>query len=154
PHKIILIGVSFALLDFAEKYPQDLGHIILMETGGMKGRRKEWTRSEVHEYLKDRFQLESIHSEYGMTELLSQAYSKQNGKYFPSPSVHPFVREINDPLSVHKEGTGCLNFIDLANINSCCFIATEDIGRIQGSSFEVLGRIDHSALRGCSLLTA
>ncbi len=152
--KILLIGVTFALLDFAQTHPQDLSHVIVMETGGMKGRKKEWTRSEVHDYLKDRFRLPQIHSEYGMTELLSQAYSQENGIYRTSPGMIPLIREIHDPLSVHREGSGALNFIDLANRYSCSFIATEDLGRIEGDRFEVLGRMDHSALRGCSLLTA
>lgn len=152
--KIMLIGVTFALLDFAEAYPQDLGDFMVMETGGMKGRKKEWTRTAVHDYLKDRFQLSQVYSEYGMTELLSQAYAKRNGVFRPGPSLFPLVREINDPFHIQREGTGCLNFIDLANVHSCSFIATDDIGQLKNGEFEVLGRLDHSALRGCSLLTA
>ena len=138
--KVLLLGVTFALLDFAEHYPMQLEHTIVMETGGMKGRREEWTR-------------EQVHSEYGMTELLSQAYAKTDGIFSPTATMKVLVRDINDPLEVNAHGTGCLNIIDLANIYSCCFIATEDIGRLSpDGSFEVLGRMDHAALRGCSLM--
>jgi len=152
---VLLLGVTFALLDFAESHPLKLEHTIVMETGGMKGRREEWTRAQVHAYLKQQWGAASIHSEYGMTELLSQAYSKRDGIFMPSSTMKVLVRDINDPLDVSSSGAGCLNIIDLANVNSCSFIATEDIGNIsRDGSFEVLGRMDHSALRGCSLMTA
>jgi len=152
--KYLLIGVSFALLDFAEKHKLSLKNGIVMETGGMKGRRKEIVREELHSILKKAFDLYSIHSEYGMTELLSQAYSKENGIYFCPPWMKVFARNTEDPLSVVTSGTGALNIIDLANINSCCFIATSDLGTIYpNGSFEVSGRYDFSDVRGCNLMT-
>jgi phenylacetate-coenzyme A ligase PaaK-like adenylate-forming protein len=153
--KTILIGVAFALLDFAEEYPMRLGdHITIMETGGMKGRKQEITRQELHAVLKKGFGKDCIHSEYGMTELLSQAYSKGEGKFNTPPWMKVFVRDIQDPLSILPPGkSGALNIIDLANIHSCAFIGTQDIGRIYpDGSFELLGRTDHSDIRGCSLL--
>lgn len=153
--KTILIGVAFALLDFAKEYPMILGdHITIMETGGMKGRKQEITRQELHADLKNAFGKDCIHSEYGMTELLSQAYSKGNGRFNTPPWMKVFVRDIQDPLSILPDGeAGALNIIDLANIHSCAFIETQDIGRIlPDGSFEVLGRTDHSDIRGCSLL--
>lgn len=151
--KVLLLGVTFALLDFAEQYPMHLQHTIVMETGGMKGRREEMTREQVHSFLKERWHVEHIHSEYGMTELLSQAYALQNGIFNPSATMQVLVRDINDPLDVNTTGTGCLNIIDLANIHSCCFIATEDIGTVYADdSFMVKGRVDNSALRGCNLM--
>lgn len=151
--KVILLGVTFALLDFAEYSPMPLEQTIVMETGGMKGRREEWTRAQVHGYLQQQWQLPAIHSEYGMTELLSQAYAKQGGTYTPTNTMKVLIRDINDPLEVVRAGSGCINIIDLANIHSCCFIATEDIGTVnEDGTFEVLGRMDHSALRGCSLM--
>ncbi len=151
--KTLLLGVTFALLDFAAAYPMKLKHTIVMETGGMKGRREELTRSEVHNILKQQFDLEHIHSEYGMTELLSQAYARAEGIFGSTNTMKVLVRDINDPLDVNESGTGCINIIDLANIHSCSFIATDDIGTIApDGTFEVLGRMDHSALRGCSLM--
>ena len=151
--KILLLGVTFALLDFAEAYPGAFRNIIVMETGGMKGRKKEMTRTEVHEFLKSKWHLHEIHSEYGMTELLSQAYSAADGIFRCTDTMRVLVRDINDPFDVSSTGSGCLNVIDLANVYSCSFIATEDLGNIAGDgSFEVLGRMDHSALRGCSLM--
>lgn len=153
--KTILIGVAFALLDFAKEHPMILGdHITIMETGGMKGRKEEITRQELHAELKNAFGKDCIHSEYGMTELLSQAYSKGDGRFNSPPWMKVFVRDIQDPLSILPDGeSGALNIIDLANIHSCAFIETQDIGRIlQDGSFEVLGRTDHSDIRGCSLL--
>ncbi len=151
--KVILLGVTFALLDFAERYPMNLHNVIVMETGGMKGRREEWTRAQVHDYLKQQWQLNAIHSEYGMTELLSQAYAKADGIYTPTNTMKVLIRDVNDPLDVTSSGSGCINIIDLANINSCAFIATEDIGKVNpDGTFEVMGRMDHSALRGCSLM--
>ncbi len=151
--KTILLGVTFALLDFADAYPGNLQHCIVMETGGMKGRHEEWTRARVHAHLKERWSLDAIHSEYGMTELLSQAYAKSDGLYMPANTMKVMVRDINDPLTVETSGSGCINVIDLANVNSCAFIATEDIGYLhENGSFEIMGRMDHSALRGCSLM--
>ncbi|KAA5534695.1 acyl transferase [Taibaiella lutea] len=151
--KAMLLGVTFALLDFAEKYPMDLEGIVVMETGGMKGRREEWTREQVHAFLKQQWSLKEVHSEYGMTELLSQAYSIRGGLFKPSNTMRVFVRDENDPLDIKLTGTGCLNVIDLANLHSCSFIATDDIARLYiDNSFEVMGRLDHSALRGCSLM--
>lgn len=152
--KTILIGVTFALLDLAEKFPIPLRSTIIMETGGMKGRREEMTRTEVHEILKKAFAKNEIHSEYGMTELLSQAYSKSDG-IFNCPSwMKILVRDEEDPFSVKQTGIGALNIIDLANVYSCSFIATDDSGKLnEDGSFEVLGRMDGSDLRGCSLMS-
>lgn len=156
--KTLLIGVTFALLDFAEQHSLPLQHTIIMETGGMKGRRREMIRQQVHEMLKNTFAVPFIHSEYGMTELLSQAYSKRDGLFQCPPWMKIVLRDEEDPLSVrHLKGikhlTGALNIIDLANIHSCSFIATDDAGRLYpDGSFEVLGRMDNSDLRGCSLM--
>jgi hypothetical protein len=151
--KTLLIGVTFALLDFAEKYTLPLRHTVVMETGGMKGRRKEITRAELHDFLKERLGLDMIHAEYGMTELLSQAYSDGNGLFTCPPWMKALVRSEDDPLEIREEGDGILNIIDLANIYSCSFLATEDIGRIHGDGrFEVAGRVDNSDIRGCSLM--
>jgi hypothetical protein len=151
--KTLLIGVTFALLDFAEKFPIPLSHTTILETGGMKGRRKELTREEVHAELIDAFQVPTIHGEYGMTELLSQAYATGNGMYKCPPWMRVLVSEEEDPLTIKTSGRGSLQVIDLANIHSCAFIATEDVGAVyEDGSFEVFGRIDHSALRGCSLM--
>jgi len=154
--KIILWGVSFGLLDLAEEFEIDLSSCIVMETGGMKGRRKEWVREELHHFLSKRFNVKQIHSEYGMTELLSQAYSGGQGYFQAPPWMKIQVRDINDPFQTLNNGRiGGLNVIDLANAYSCSFIETEDLGRIvNGSSFEVLGRADNSDLRGCNLLIA
>lgn len=151
--KTLLLGVTFALLDFAAAHPMPLAHTIVMETGGMKGRREELTRAEVHAILKKQWQLQQVHSEYGMTELLSQAYATANGIFKCTDTMRVFIRDINDPLDVTGAGTGGLNIIDLANIGSCSFIATEDIGTLHtDGTFEVLGRMDHTVLRGCSLM--
>lgn len=152
--KVLLIGVSFALLDFAEKYPMKLKHTIVMETGGMKGRRKEMIREELHQNLKKGFGTKKIHSEYGMTELLSQAYSHGNGIFKTPPWMKVLIRDTEDPLSFQSNGkTGGLNVIDLANSNSCSFIATQDLGKLHpDGSFEILGRFDHSDVRGCNLM--
>ncbi len=151
--KTLLLGVTFALLDFAEAFPMPLHHTIVMETGGMKGRKKELTRHEVHTILKDAFSLSAVHSEYGMTEMLSQAYSNGEGIFTPSSTMRALVREVQDPLCVTMEGSGALNIVDLSNQQSCAFLATEDLGRVHANgTFEVAGRLDHSALRGCSLL--
>jgi phenylacetate-coenzyme A ligase PaaK-like adenylate-forming protein len=151
--KTLLLGVTFALLDFAESHPMDLRHTIVMETGGMKGRRVEMTRDEVHAILKQQWQLPVVHSEYGMTELLSQAYSHGEGIFRCSATMQVLVRDINDPLDVRRQGSGAVNVVDLANVHSCAFIATEDMGVINtDGTFKVMGRLDHSALRGCSLM--
>ncbi len=152
--KILLLGVSFALLDLAEKYQVDFSDVIIMETGGMKGRRKEITREELHAYLCSRFQVNAIHSEYGMTELLSQGYSKGNSVFAPPPWMKIMIRDTYDPFSYEPKGrTGGVNVIDLANIHSCAFIETQDLGKINAdNTFEILGRFDHSDIRGCNLL--
>jgi phenylacetate-coenzyme A ligase PaaK-like adenylate-forming protein len=151
--KTLLLGVTFALLDFAAAYPMPLANTIVMETGGMKGRREEWTRQQVHEFLKEQWQLQQVHSEYGMTELLSQAYAKKDGIFETTETMSVLVRDINDPLEIKHTGIGCLNIIDLANIHSCSFIATDDIGSIASDgTFEVLGRADNAVLRGCNLM--
>ena len=152
--KTLLIGVSFALLDFIEKYPQKLEYTTVMETGGMKGRRKEMVREELHSALKAGFDLEFIHSEYGMTELLSQAYSQGDGIFNCPPWMKVFSRETEDPLSIQfNQRTGGLNIIDLANVHSCSFLATQDLAKVfEDGSFEVLGRFDFSDIRGCNLM--
>ncbi|MGD0340374.1 MAG: acyltransferase [Bacteroidales bacterium] len=153
--KILLFGVSFALLDLAEKKSPDLSGVIIMETGGMKGRRKEITREEMHAILKEKFNITEVHSEYGMTELLSQAYSKGDGLFCSPPWMKIFIRDPQDPLSILDKPykTGGINIIDLANFNSCSFISTGDLGRMhEDSSFEVLGRFDSSDVRGCNLI--
>ena len=153
--KTLLIGVTFALLDFAEQLPMQLKHTTIMETGGMKGRKKETTRTEVHQILQQAFDLPMIHSEYGMTELLSQAYAKQDGKFVCPPWMKVLVRDEDDPLLVKESGRGCLNIIDLANQFSCSFIATDDVGIVyEDGTFEVHGRLDNSDIRGCSLLVS
>ncbi len=152
--KILLIGVSFALLDLVEKYKFNLKHTIVMETGGMKGRRKEMIRAELHQVLKAGFGVEKIHSEYGMTELLSQAYSKGDGIFECPPWMKIIIRDPEDALSLLPEGkSGGINVIDLANINSCSFIATQDLGKDHGAGkVEILGRFDNSDIRGCNLM--
>ncbi len=153
--KTLLIGVTFALLELAEKHPQELKNCIILETGGMKGRRREMPREEVHEILKSAFGLERIASEYGMTELLSQAYSLGDGIFRTPPWMRVYVREATDPLNVYERGKGALNVIDLANMHSCPFIATQDLAHIhQDHSFEVLGRMDDAEVRGCNLMVS
>ena len=156
--RALLIGVTYALLDFAEKFPVTLKNAIIMETGGMKGRREELTRMEVHDQLKKAFGKTEIHSEYGMTELLSQAYAKKEGRFEFPPWMKVLIRDDEDPLTVQHSASrvvsGAINIIDLANVYSCSFIATDDVGKLYpDKSFEVLGRMDGSDLRGCSLLT-
>lgn len=152
----ILIGVSFALLDLSEDHPGNLSGITIMETGGMKGRRRELTREELHSQLCQAFQVEQIHSEYGMTELLSQAYSKGDGLFQAAPTMQVRTRDITDPFAQASAGrTGALNIIDLANLDTISFIATDDLGRVQEDGrFEVLGRLDASEVRGCNLMVA
>jgi len=152
--KTLFIGVTFALLDFADQYTLPKNEIVLMETGGMKGRGKEPVRSEVHQRLQNRLGVKAVHSEYGMTELFSQAYSKDNGIFTCPPWMKILIREPEDPLSYLTDNKiGGINLIDLANVNSCAFIATQDLGlKHADGSFEVLGRFDHSDVRGCSLM--
>ncbi len=155
----ILMGVTFALLDFSAKYTINLKHTIVIETGGMKGRQKELTRQEVHHILCSRLGIQHIHSEYGMTELLSQAYATHNGIFTCPPWMQVLIRNEQDPLEIHQHKklqqpiTGAINIIDLANIYSCAFIATEDMGTLHpNGQFEVLGRLDNTDIRGCSLM--
>jgi hypothetical protein len=151
--KTLLIGVTFALLDFAEQHSLQLRHTTVMETGGMKGRREEWTREQVHAFLRERLGVASVHSEYGMTELLSQAYSYGEGVFNCPPWMRVLLREEDDPLQLTRNSTGLINVIDLANIYSCAFIATDDVGRLYpNGGFEVMGRRDNADLRGCSLM--
>lgn len=155
----LLIGVTFALLDFADRFNMHLSNTVVMETGGMKGRREEITREEVHEILQKKLGVRRIHSEYGMTELLSQSYSRGNGIFKCPPWMKVLLRSEDDPFSIHavppsrNAETGIINIIDLANIYSCAFIATDDMGKLHhNGSFEVLGRCDNSDIRGCSLM--
>lgn len=152
----LLIGVTFALLDFVEQYQINFPELIVMETGGMKGKRKEMIREELHEQLCKGFGVDAIHSEYGMTELLSQAYSKGSGIFNCPPWMRIITRDTNDPLTLIKDDkAGGINIIDLANINSCSFLATQDLGKVYADgSFEVLGRFDNADIRGCNLLIA
>jgi len=151
--KVWFIGVSFALTDFAIAYPQKLKSTIVLETGGMKGRKEELTRNELHQILSKHLGTINIHSEYGMTELLSQAYAIREGVFKCPPWMKVMVAEEEDPTAIKETGRGVLHIIDLANIYSCSFIATEDIGEVfEDGSFTVLGRLDASARRGCSLL--
>lgn len=152
--KTLLIGVSFALLDLVEAHQLNLKHTTIMETGGMKGRRKEIIRQELHQILQNGFNVDQIHSEYGMTELLSQAYSKGNGIFECPPWMKILTRDTEDALTMQLPNkTGGINVIDLANINSCSFIATQDLGKInENGAFEIIGRFDNSDIRGCNLM--
>jgi phenylacetate-coenzyme A ligase PaaK-like adenylate-forming protein len=153
--QVLLLGVTFALLDLAEsgKDFSAMDNLLVMETGGMKGRRKEMIREEVHDTLKAYFKVRSIHSEYGMTELMSQAYSKGEGKYKLPNTMRVMLRDVNDPLSWSTRSQGGINVIDLANFHSCAFIETQDLGKFDENGFlEVLGRFDNSEIRGCNLL--
>jgi len=152
--KIILLGVSFALIDLATEYSLTLKNTIIMETGGMKGKRKEMIRGELHKLLQSGLGVSTIHSEYGMTELLSQAYSKENGLFKTPPWMRILIRDTEDPFTMHPpEKSGGINVIDLANLNSCSFIATQDLGKLHlDDTFEILGRYDHSDIRGCNLM--
>jgi hypothetical protein len=155
--KVLLLGVTFALLDLAEQQPADLSDTVIMETGGMKGRRREMIREELHTILKGALNASSIHSEYGMTELLSQAYSKGDGLFATPPWMRVLIRDSHDPSShTTEEGSGGgISIIDLANIYSCSFVATSDLGRMHaGGLFEVLGRFDDADIRGCNLLVS
>ncbi len=152
--KVILLGVTYALLDLAAQFPIDFPQLIIMETGGMKGKRREMVREELHFLLRNAFGVKNIYSEYGMTELLSQAYSKGRGIFSAPPWMKILIRDVNDPLSLLPAGkSGGINVIDLTNIHSCAFIATQDLGKLHPSlHFEVLGRFDNSDVRGCNLL--
>jgi phenylacetate-coenzyme A ligase PaaK-like adenylate-forming protein len=160
--KIWLIGVTYALLDFAEVVAQngmntllpEIKNLIVMETGGMKGRRQEMTRQQVHALLKEKTGVSVVHSEYGMTELMTQAYSKENGLFFSPPWMKVMIRSLHDPAEYEPGGhTGVINIIDLANLFSCAFLSTRDLGKCYADgSFEVLGRADNSDIRGCNLL--
>lgn len=154
--KVMLLGVTYALLDLAEQFPLNFPELILVETGGMKGRRKEIVREELHEILKQAFGIEEVYSEYGMTELLSQAWSKGQGIFETPPWMKVLIRDVNDPLSLLPEGkSGGINIIDLANLYSCSFVATGDLGKLLPGGdgrFSVLGRFDNSDVRGCNLL--
>ncbi|HRY33999.1 MAG TPA: acyltransferase [Bacteroidales bacterium] len=153
PRKLLLIGVSYALLDFVAEHRFSIPGLIVMETGGMKGRHKEITREELHGMLCAGFGVEAVHSEYGMTELLSQAYSKGHGLFHSPPWMKVMIRDRDDPLSWVKEReSGGISIVDLANLHSCSFIATQDLGRLREDGFEVLGRFDHSDARGCNLM--
>jgi len=154
--KTILLGVSYALLDLIEYTVFELKHTIIMETGGMKGRRKEMVKEELHKVLKGGFGVDVIHSEYGMTELLSQGYSKGNGIFKTPPWMKILIRDATDPLSlIDHNQTGGINVIDLSNYYSCAFIATQDLGKThENNSFEIVGRFDHTDIRGCNLLLA
>ncbi len=152
--KTLLLGVTYALLDLAEQFPQKLNHCIIMETGGMKGRRKELIREELHRFLCQQFGVSSIHSEYGMTELLTQGYSKGAGIFETPPWLKIVIRDTYDPFALLTENkSGGINCIDLANIYSCCFIETNDLGKyLNKNQFSILGRFDNSDIRGCNLL--
>ncbi len=152
--KIILLGVTYALLDMVEQYPIQLHNTIIMETGGMKGKRKDMIREELHAILCNGFGVKTIHSEYGMTELLSQGYSKGNGIFNTPAWMKVLIRDTYDPFTFIEQGqSGGINVIDLANINSCCFIETKDLGKtFADDSFTILGRFDNSDIRGCNLM--
>tara|TARA_B100000795_G_scaffold71352_1_gene50219 strand:+ start:2489 stop:3451 length:963 start_codon:yes stop_codon:yes gene_type:complete len=151
--KTVLFGVSYALIDFIENFALDLSGFNIIETGGMKGRRKEITREELHNKLSKGFNVKNIHSEYGMTELFSQAYSLKQGVFKNPPWMKTLVRDVNNPFSVSYSGKGAINFIDLANINSCAFIASDDIGEVfDDSGYKISGRLSESDIRGCNLM--
>ncbi|MFD2744550.1 MULTISPECIES: acyl transferase [Sphingobacterium] len=152
--KTMLFGVTYALLDFIDSFPIDFPELVVMETGGMKGRRRELIRTELHSLLQQGFGVSHVHSEYGMTELLSQAYAKQDGLFQTPPWMKVVMRDTNDPLTLLQNSqTGAVNIIDLANLYSCAFIATQDLGKLhEDGRFEILGRFDHSDVRGCNLL--
>ncbi|MCB9033366.1 MAG: acyl transferase [Chitinophagales bacterium] len=151
--KVLLLGVSFALLDFAEQFPQDLSFCTIMETGGMKGKRPEMTKEALHHILKNAFHVTRIYSEYGMTEMLSQAYSFEKGIFKTSATLKILLRNITDPFEVYSKGKGAFNVIDLANIHSCSFIAVDDIGAVfEDESFTIYGRLQDAPTRGCNLM--
>jgi len=153
--KLLLWGVSYALLDFSEQFPVPIPDAIVMETGGMKGRKKEMIRTELHALLKERFAIKNVHSEYGMTELASQGYALNQGRFQVPPWMKILIRDINDPFSYVENGrAGAINVVDLANWDTCSFIETGDIGiKFEENSFEIMGRLDNSEIRGCNLLS-
>jgi hypothetical protein len=153
--KVILIGVSYALIDFAEAYPSLYDNLVVIETGGMKGRRAEMTKEELHTFIRERMRGVKLSSEYGMTELMSQAYAKDGLHFDCPPWMRVVLREVNDPFSfvTRPNKTGVVNIVDLGNRDSCAFIATDDLGRLnEKGQFEILGRLDHAELRGCNLM--
>jgi hypothetical protein len=151
--KIILFGVAYALMELAEQHQPDLSFLTIIETGGMKGKRQELVKAELHRILCEAFHVKSIHSEYGMTELLSQAYSPGAGIFYPSETMKILVREPQDPFTLKTAGRGAVNVIDLSNVDSCGFIETEDMAQLyEDGSFEILGRMDNSEMRGCNML--
>jgi hypothetical protein len=152
--KILLLGVTYALLDLAEQFAPDLADVIVMETGGMKGRRKEIIREELHDILRTKCKIQHIHAEYGMTELRSQAYSLRDGVFTLPAWCKILLRDTHDPRDYRQERqAGVINFIDLANVDSCAFIATQDLAsRTTPEAFKVLGRTDNSDIRGCNLM--
>lgn len=152
--KVWLIGVSFALLDMAEKQPEAWGNLVVVETGGMKGRRKEMIRTDLHETIRSNWQIPRLHSEYGMTELFSQGWMSDSGRFHTPPWMKVMIRETDDPFSYAENGkTGGINVVDLANLDSCAFISTSDLGKkFDDETFDVLGRFDHSDVRGCNLM--
>lgn len=153
--QVMIWGVTYVLMELAERYKPDLSHCILVETGGMKGRRPEITREELHTFLRESLNVGKVVSEYGMTELQSQAYSLQDGRFFCPPGMKVVVRDVSDPLERGIGGTGALNFIDLANFHSIAFLETEDLGKINNDgSFSVVGRMDNADIRGCNLLVS
>lgn len=152
--KVWLIGVSFALLDMAEKQPEAWENLVVVETGGMKGRRREMIRTDLHETIRSKWRIARLHSEYGMTELFSQAWMNDSGRFHTPPWMKVMIRETNDPFSYAENGkTGGINVVDLANLDSCAFISTSDLGKkFTDETFDVLGRFDHSDVRGCNLM--
>ncbi len=153
--KFILFGVTFALIQLAEQFPRPFEDNMIFETGGMKGRGREWTREELHQFLKTQFNITKVYGEYGMTELLSQAYAKGDGVFYPSKDMHFVIRDINDPFNYRPaRNFGGLNIIDLMNEDSCAFIQTDDLARYNSGGVEILGRLDQSDIRGCNLLVA
>lgn len=151
--RVILFGVTFALLDFFEAIDVSLDNVIIIETGGMKGKRKEITKEEFYQKLSEKIPIENIHSEYGMTELLSPSFSKSNQLFIPPTTAKMLVRDVSDPFFINNFGRGALNIIDLANMHSCSFIATDDLVEInQKGHFEILGRLSNSDIRGCNLM--
>lgn len=149
----ILFGVTFALLDFVSEYQGDFNYLKVIETGGMKGRGEEWSKKQIHDVIRNALGLSQVFSEYGMTELFSQAYALHDGIFNCPPWMKVLLRESNDPLQLLNKGRGAINIIDLANIDTCSFIATDDVGELyENSSFQVLGRLDHAEWRGCSLM--
>jgi len=152
----VLFGVSFALLDFLDEHKCDFPNLIVLETGGMKGRKKEMSKAQLQSLIAEGFGVNDVHSEYGMTELFSQAYSQRNGIFAPGKTMRIITREITDPFAMVAEGkTGVINIVDLANVDSCAFIETQDLGSVYADgTFEIMGRLDQSDIRGCNLMVS